>query len=149
MCMGNFPHLKILTRNSNKKKKLFVRLGFWSSLWHIWQVEPICSHGGLGRWLPKWLCAPLSCSPVVEADSNALILDDDWGWGAWGEGANIKKMLEHCGRRRWQLEGGRRKKNYFQASFFGNKLNYGTSHSDLIAGGTWKTLGQPFRKCGP
>lgn len=32
------------------------------------------------------------------------------------------------------MECGRRMKNYFQTPFFGNRLNYGPSHSDLTAG---------------
>ena len=55
-------------------------------------------------------------------------------WGEQLEGEKIKKMLEHSGRRRRQLERGRRKKNYFQTLLFGNKLNDGTSHSELRAG---------------
>jgi len=47
-------------------------------------------------------------------------------------------MLEHSGRRGRQLERGRRKKNYLQTLLFGNKLNDGTSHSELIAGGHGK-----------
>lgn len=54
---GKFPPFENIDKKFKlKKKKLFIRLGFWSSLWHIWQVEPICSHRGLERWLPKWLC---------------------------------------------------------------------------------------------
>lgn len=122
------------------KTNPLLRLNLWSSLWHLWQIEFRSNWGHRTAVVQITQCAS-QLYILVEADVteaaihmwNALSLKNDLGWGAWEEGTCIKKTLEQGGRSRWQIECGRRKKNYFQTPSFGNRLNYDPLHCDLTA----------------